>query len=214
MKTAATPIRSGRMICTLGAALALALATGCASQHGGHGSHGDMTCGDDCPEMKAMMKLTDAVAVVRPTAGNTLSGTVRFTAAGHGQVKVVAHVEGLAPSSVHGFHIHELGDVTGADGMTTGGHFDPAGTGHHGMPADAVRHGGDMGNLTANAQGVADLEVTISGVSIGMASNGILGRAVIVHAKADDAGQPTGNAGGRIGTGVIGLAKAPAPAAK
>jgi superoxide dismutase, Cu-Zn family len=33
---------------------------------------------------------------------------------------------------------------------------------------------------------------------------------VIVHAKPDDFGQPVGNAGARIGCGVIGIANPPA----
>lgn len=196
--------------------LALALAaTGCASHDKGHEGHEGksggmgMKCEMCDAHMKAMKSMTDAVAVIRPTAGNNTTGWVRFSRVDDNKVKVIAHVEGLPPNSSHGFHIHEFGDATAPDAMSTGSHFDPAGTGHHGKPEDATRHGGDMGNLTANAQGVADLELTLTGVSIAKPMNSILGRAVIVHAKTDDFGQPTGNAGGRIGVGVIGLAKGP-----
>ena len=35
----------------------------------------------------------------------------------------------------------------------------------------------------------------------------ILGHGVVIHEKADDFGQPVGNAGGRLAVGVIGVAK-------
>jgi Cu-Zn family superoxide dismutase len=46
----------------------------------------------------------------------------------------------------------------------------------------------------------------VSNISIQGQKNPILGRAVIVHAKPDDGGQPVGNAGARIACGVIGVA--------
>ena len=75
------------------------------------------------------------------------------------------------------------------------------------MPDANKRHAGDLGNLVAHENGVAEYDVTLGGISIAGAMNPILGRGVIVHALPDDGGQPTGNAGGRIGCGVIGVAK-------
>jgi len=72
------------------------------------------------------------------------------------------------------------------------------------------KHSGDLGNLTADADGKAHYEITVSGISISGGSAPILGRGVILHAKPDDFGQPVGNAGGRIGCGVIGAMKPPA----
>jgi Cu-Zn family superoxide dismutase len=146
---------------------------------------------------------TKAVAPLR-SAGGVL-GTATFTQA-PGGVKVEVHVKGLTPGK-HGFHIHEFGDCSAADFTSAGGHFNPAGD-PHGAPTDAKRHVGDLGNLEANAQGVADLEYVDSKAAFeGPAS--ILGRGVIVHAAADDLKtQPTGNAGGRVACGVIGAVKA------
>ena len=75
------------------------------------------------------------------------------------------------------------------------------------VDAAAGHHAGDLGNLTADESGKAHLELTLTGVSLTGPANAIVGRAVIIHEKADDGGQPTGNAGGRLGQGVIGIAK-------
>jgi Cu-Zn family superoxide dismutase len=155
--------------------------------------------------------VTAAIAVIQHTAGNETAGIVTFTAT-DGGVKVVADITGLAPGK-HGFHIHEFGDVSdSAKAMSTGGHFDPAGTHHHELvPPDhsvGAHHAGDMGNLVADSSGKAHLEITLVGVTLMGPVNPIVGRAVIVHAKPDDGGQPVGNAGDRVGEGVIGIAKA------
>jgi Cu-Zn family superoxide dismutase len=71
------------------------------------------------------------------------------------------------------------------------------------MPPMDARHAGDLGNLTADADGKAHYEITVTNISVSSAGNSVLGRAVIVHAKPDDGGQPTGNAGARVGCGVI-----------
>jgi Cu-Zn family superoxide dismutase len=156
--------------------------------------------------------VTAAIAVIHPTAGNQTAGIVTFTAV-DGGVKVIADVTGLTPGK-HGFHIHEFGDISdSAKAMSTGGHYDPVGTHHHmlvdaGGPDAMPHHAGDMGNLVADSAGKAHLEIVLQGVSLMGPANPIVGRAVIVHANSDDGGQPVGNAGGRVGQGVIGIAKA------
>lgn len=147
----------------------------------------------------------DAVAVLHPTAGNRVSGVVRFSEAG-GRVTVIADVHGFAPGTEHGFHIHQFGDMTAADGTSAGGHYNPEGH-PHALPPATPRHAGDLGNLVADAQGNAHLEITVDDLTIAGAKNPILGRGVIVHAQPDDGGQPTGNAGARVAGGVIGVSK-------
>jgi superoxide dismutase, Cu-Zn family len=148
----------------------------------------------------------EAVAVVDPASGSTCKGLVRITE-GASSIKIIADLEGLAPGSKHAFHVHEFGDCSAPDAMSAGTHYDPAQTKHHGMPNDKMSHAGDMGNIEADANGKVHFELTLEGASIDGPQSPVLGRAVIVHANPDDFGQPVGNAGGRIGCGVIGLAK-------
>jgi Cu-Zn family superoxide dismutase len=156
--------------------------------------------------------VTSAIAVISPTTGSQAAGTVTFTQT-DGGVKVVANITGLSPGK-HGFHIHEFGDISdAAKAMSTGGHYDPAGTHHHtlvdaGSSGGEAHHAGDMGNLEADDSGKAHLEIVLAGASLMGPASPIVGRAVVIHAKADDGGQPVGNAGGRVGQGVIGVAKA------
>src|SRR5512144_3397262 len=87
----------------------------------------------------------EAIAVINPASGSACKGIVRFMQE-TGGVKAVADIEGLAPNSSHGFHVHEFGDCSAPDASSAGSHYDPAGTKHHGKPEDALRHIGDMGN--------------------------------------------------------------------
>jgi len=148
--------------------------------------------------------VTRAVAVLIPTEGNKVEGTVSFTKEGN-QVKVSAHIEGLKPGN-HGFHIHEWGDCSSKDGSAAGGHFNPSAL-THGARTDAKRHAGDLGNIEVGDSGMAHIEFTDSVLKL-EGPNSITGRGVIVHANPDDyKTQPTGNAGGRLACGVIGVAK-------
>ncbi len=150
--------------------------------------------------------ITKAIAVMHPTEGNSVHGTVTFTRQGP-RVHVVADIDGLKPNTRHGFHIHEFGDCSSPDGTSAGGHFNPMGHQHAG-PATEMRHSGDMGNLEADANGHAHLDLTVDNITLGMGPMNIIGRGIIIHEKADDyVTQPTGNAGARIACGVIGIAK-------
>lgn len=145
-----------------------------------------------------------AIAVISATQGNKTAGKVVFTSTADG-VHVVAELTGLEPGT-HGFHIHEFGDISSTDGMSTGGHFNPHAAKHAG-PKDADHHAGDMGNIEADKSGAGKLELDLKGTHL-EGPDGIIGHAVVVHAKADDLKtQPSGNAGPRVGVGVIGAAK-------
>ncbi|WP_413289737.1 superoxide dismutase family protein [Bdellovibrio sp. HCB337] len=141
-----------------------------------------------------------AQAVMKPAKKQKTKGMVHFSQSGD-KIKVEAMLEGLKPGP-HGFHIHEKGDCSAPDFTSAGGHFNPGSKPHAGHEAPE-KHVGDMGNITADSKGKAKLTLELSGTSIG-GTDGILGKAVIVHENADDfKTQPTGNAGGRIACGVI-----------
>lgn len=145
-----------------------------------------------------------AVAKMNPTQGSQVSGTVTFTKTAKG-AQVVAELMGLTPGE-HGFHIHEKGDCSAPDAKSAGAHFNPGGH-QHGGPNDTERHVGDMGNITADQQGNARLEMALEGVQF-EGEAGIVGKSVIVHAKPDDLkSQPSGDAGDRLACGVIELQK-------
>ena len=145
-----------------------------------------------------------ATATLHPASGSKVEGRATFVKTDSG-MHVTVHVTGLAPGT-HGFHIHEFGDCSAPDATSAGGHFNPGGDPHAG-PKDAQHHAGDMGNIEANADGVADLDYNDPRLAF-EGSSSVLGRAVIVHEKADDLKtQPTGNAGGRQACGVIGVSK-------
>jgi Cu-Zn family superoxide dismutase len=142
-----------------------------------------------------------ATAKLDATRGNSAGGTVTFHQHGD-QVVVHAMVEGLKPGQEHGFHIHEKGDCSSGDGMSTGGHFNPMGKPHGAQDAD--HHAGDLPALKADGQGRVEVTFVLNGVGVGSSAADIVGKGLIVHAMPDDyRTQPTGNAGARIACGVI-----------
>ena len=146
-----------------------------------------------------------AIAVLHPTAGNKVSGTVTFTPVADG-VQVHAELTGLTAGK-HGFHVHEFGDCSAADASSAGAHFNPTNQPHAG-PDTAARHEGDMGNVEADASGNAKVHYVDHQISLTNDAKSAIGRSVVVHAKPDDLKtQPSGNAGGRVACGVIGWAK-------
>jgi len=145
------------------------------------------------------------IAVLHPTAGNNVAGTVTFTPVADG-VRVHAEITGLTPGK-HGFHIHEFGDCSAADASSAGGHFNPTNQPHAG-PDAAARHEGDMGNVEADASGNTKLDYVDHQISLANDAKSAIGRSVVVHAKPDDLKtQPSGDSGARIACGVIGWAK-------
>ena len=142
--------------------------------------------------------------------GEVVKGTITFKDLGNGQTHVTGEVTGLAPG-LHGFHVHQFGDYSGGCG-TTGGHFNPSGK-EHGAPNDENRHAGDLGNIEADANGVAKVDITDCQIPLS-GENSIVGRAIVVHKDVDDLGtggfedsKTTGHAGARLACGVVGLAK-------
>jgi Cu-Zn family superoxide dismutase len=150
----------------------------------------------------ASSHLPSSMATLQPSSGQTAKGTVNLSDAGDGNVDVQVDLTGVPPGT-HGFHIHEKGDC-GNNGANAGGHFNPTSM-VHGAPDAVSHHAGDFGNVTADANGEVHTRFTTHSVSLksGEANNPV-GKAVVLHEKADDlVSQPSGNAGARIACGVI-----------
>jgi len=126
------------------------------------------------------------------------------------QTLITGEISGLKPGK-HGFHIHETGDLTeGCKSLCA--HYNPFNK-THGGPNDKKRHVGDLGNITANDKGIAKIKIFDNLVKL-KGKYSVLGRSIVIHEDEDDLGKGdnkesliTGNAGKRIGCGVIGYAK-------
>lgn len=143
-----------------------------------------------------------AVATIESRSGSHVTGKAVFHEEG-GKVMLKVKIEGAAPGT-HAVHLHETGDCSAADGASAGGHWNPSHE-NHGKWSASPFHRGDIGNIEVGADGKGELTLTTDLWTIGGATEtDVIGKGVIVHAKADDfTTQPTGNAGGREGCGVV-----------
>ncbi|WP_018128222.1 superoxide dismutase family protein [Balneola vulgaris] len=145
-------------------------------------------------------EITKAIATVHPVGESGVSGTVTFEKGTEG-VTVSASISGLEAGK-HGFHIHQYGDCSAADGTSAGGHYNPEDAPHNDPDANK-RHVGDMGNLESDGEN-ATTSLTYTDNRIHLME--IVGRGIIIHAGEDDfESQPSGDAGARIACGVIGI---------
>jgi len=154
--------------------------------------------------MAAPVLAAEGVAVIKGTAPDSpISGEVTFqdTPAG---LEVEAHVANVLTPGERGFHIHENGTCDEM-GKAAGGHYNPTGAPHGFLVKDGAQkaHAGDLGSIEIAVDGTGTLKGLLPGVSLSGGQYHVAGRAVILHEQPDDFSQPTGNAGGRIGCGVI-----------
>jgi len=142
-----------------------------------------------------------------------ISGFVKFTEDfKENCVKIELNISGLKPNSLHGFHVHEAGDLT--DKCTSMcAHFNPYGK-THGCPGSKERHVGDLGNIKTNSRGEAKYSFYDNVIKLRGTKCNIIGRGLIIHEDEDDCGMgdnaeslKTGNAGKRIACAVIGYSK-------
>jgi superoxide dismutase, Cu-Zn family len=148
-----------------------------------------------------------ASARVEGKSGNTLSGTAEFRPV-PGGVALTLRVTG-APPGAHAVHLHQVGDCSAGDASSAGEHWNPTQSPHGHLPHSPA-HLGDIGNLMVNEAGEGELEFVTEQWTLGTgAMNDANGKALVIHAKEDDLqSQPAGNAGDRIGCGVVQLKKA------
>jgi Cu-Zn family superoxide dismutase len=143
-----------------------------------------------------------AEAAIASQSGSTVTGTATFVEE-NGTVTLTVKLAGATPGE-HAVHIHMMGDCS-MDGMAAMGHWNPD-MKMHGKWGVGEFHLGDIGNVTVGADGTAMLTMSTNLWTVGDGSgmNDVVGRAFMVHADPDDfVTQPTGNAGARIGCGVI-----------
>ena len=156
---------------------------------------------DDREEMRQ-----EAIAEIRPTtaSGSDVAGEALFTQDGD-DIMLVVDIWNASPG-LHAVHIHAMGDCSAADGTSAGGHWNPTDEDHGEWGGDSF-HLGDLGNIPVDSDGTGTFELTTDLWDMGTGSDlDIVGKAIIVHAGADDfVSQPSGAAGARIGCGVIEL---------
>jgi len=154
-------------------------------------------CGDDAPSGVG----NTAVASMSSPDGLTM-GTVTLEQGPNG-VLVSADVKDLTPGP-HGFHIHSVGACT-PDFSAAGGHFAPTDHGHGFMHPEGS-HAGDLPNIYAGSDGMAQADVFTDQVTLAAdAETSVFdsdGSAIIIHAKPDSYGADPG-AGDRVACGVI-----------
>lgn len=144
-----------------------------------------------------------AVRLKGTAEGSPITGAASLEETKNG-LQVTVTVEG-APVGEHGLHIHEFGSCD-EGGKAAGSHYNPKGAPHGDAAKDAKHaHPGDLGNITVGADGKGRREAVLPHARLA-GKRSVAGRSIILHEKADDFSQPTGNAGGRIACGLIGLA--------
>jgi superoxide dismutase, Cu-Zn family len=120
-------------------------------------------------------------------------------------VVIIGFIKDLEPG-VHGIHIHEKGDCSARDFTSAGGHYNPT-SAPHAAPFHEEKHVGDLGNLITNEKGTAVFGIRMTGVPLDQSPTSIVGKALVIHEKADDfTTQPDGAAGARVACGVIRVA--------
>ena len=192
-------IKSGLAVCGV-VALSAWLAVGAIGQDGKAAKKADDKAAHAHDHAAALPKRGVCVLVAKEES--KVAGVVEFIQDGE-TCRLVGEITGLTPGE-HGFHIHEFGDLRDPKGMGAGSHFNPKGH-KHGAPGSDERHVGDLGNVKADDKGVAKIDIKVEGLSLHF----VLGRSLVVHAKPDDFSQPVGNAGPRVGVGVIAIAAEP-----
>lgn len=175
---------------------------------GGAGLAASCASTSDAPKPEAVQAATPSAtpadqhlsATLQAAPKSKIKGTVELVPDESG-VRVVATIEGLKKNSQHGFHIHEKGDCSAKDFSSAGAHFNPTNQ-PHGDHRSEQRHVGDFGNLQSDKQGKVNVSLLVPGLKGHTAE--VAGKAIIIHAKADDLKtQPSGDSGARLACGVL-----------
>jgi Cu-Zn family superoxide dismutase len=158
-----------------------------------------------------------AIAKVLSVGTSSINGTVIFQLADDA-LSVSGVISGLNASTSHGVHVHTFGDVRDIIAAeNTGSHLAYLGM-LHALVNNASRHTGDLGNIVADANGVACFNILVpnnvasdTSLTLLARAGSAIGRAIIIHALQDDGVTQSGlrgpgQSGARLGQGVIGYA--------
>jgi Cu-Zn family superoxide dismutase len=152
-----------------------------------------------------MPMISAAEAIISSTYPDTVvNGTATFENTTDGKIKMTLAITVAAKANkTVAVHLHEHGDC-GDSGKASHGHWNPTNA-QHGKWGSTAFHAGDIGNVKLDGKGKGSLTIITDLWTLGGTGNkNIVGKAIIVHGGVDDyTTQPTGNAGGRIGCGVI-----------
>jgi Cu-Zn family superoxide dismutase len=151
-------------------------------------------------------EVNEAVSVINSSyRTKTIEGTVIFTQK-EDYVLIKIDIKGLKKNHLHGFHIHESGDLReGCKSCCS--HYNPQNTEHGGIDGG---HAGDLGNIKTDDTGVCKISLKTDKFIV----DNILGRSIIIHEDEDDLGlgefedsKTTGHSGERIACSIIGISK-------
>jgi len=163
-----------------------------------------------CEQISRISEDTDnpVIAVCELEHSDKVTGTILLMQKPNTPTLIKGTIKGLTPGE-HGFHIHEFGDLSqGCE--SAGDHYNPDAVDHGSLETG---HVGDLGNVTANEEGVANFSIRAERVDL-IGERSVVGRALVIHEDKDDLGKggdaeslKTGNAGDRLACGVIVLRK-------
>ena len=107
-----------------------------------------------------------------------VKGTVNFMEYNN-HIIIKINLSGLKKNDLHGFHVHESGDLTNScESMCA--HFNPFGK-KHGCPGSLERHVGDLGNITTNEMGEASYTMYDNVIKLRGIMSNIIGRGLVIH---------------------------------
>ena len=156
--------------------------------------------------------IVEGIAVIN---SKKCSGTIKIKQRALGGLSFFIDLKNLTPGK-HGFHIHEAGNLEEGCASCCA-HFNPLNKQHGGTAEmdGKNRHLGDLGNIEADKNGRCVTTIHDKYLQLTGFKYNIIGRSIVVHENEDDLGRgvnaeskKTGNAGARIGCGVIGYANA------
>ena len=159
---------------------------------------------DNVPVATKTPEIKKLQIALESKSGSKVTGNAIFTEE-NGMVTMVAVLGGMTPGE-HAIHLHEKADCSAADGMSSGGHWNPTNQPHGKWGSADGYHKGDIGNIMADANGNGTITITTDEWCIGCGDTNkdVIGKAIIIHEGVDDfKTQPTGDAGGRVSCGGI-----------